>query len=195
MFSGWCSARGKRREFQVPHLAPRRQQNALPTERAAVANRASFGRARRRSHTMTAPSTAPPLELGSSSVTVLKSGADFVVAAGLCGWLRAWQLRAEPPSEEVCTAHGCLLLHNPHTDTLLSLSLSLSISHIIYHLFRRGCSFLTSGARTTCRMDARAPTRSGLSRWPKPNPSPGPGPSPSPNRYPDPTPDQVRSRG
>ena len=58
-------------------------------------------RARRRSHTMTAPSTAPPLELGSSSVTVLRSGADFVVAAGLCGWLRAWQLRAEPPSEEV----------------------------------------------------------------------------------------------
>ena len=77
---------------------------------------------------MTAPSTAPPLELGSSSVTVLRSGADFVVAAGLCGWLRAWQLRAEPESEEVCTAPGCLLLHNPHTDTLLSLSLSLSLS-------------------------------------------------------------------
>ena len=76
--------------------------------------------------------TAPPLELGSSSVTVLRSGADFVVAAGLCGWLRAWQLRAEP-SEEVCTAHGCLSLHS---DTLLSLSLSLSIPHIIYHLFQ-----------------------------------------------------------
>ena len=86
---------------------------------------------------MTAPSTAPPLELGSSSVTVLRSGADFVVAAGLCGWLRAWQLRAEPPSKEVCTAPGCLLLHNPHTDTLLSLSLSLSLSlflHLRYYL-------------------------------------------------------------
>ena len=117
---------------------------------------------------MTAPSTAPPLELGSSSVTVLRSSADFVVAAGLCGWLRAWQLRAEPPNEEVCTAPGCLLLHNPHTDTLLSVSLFLH-RDIIYHLFRRGCSFLTSGARTTCRMDARALTRSGLSRL---NPTP-----------------------
>ena len=159
---------------------------------ASVANRAPIpnrvARARRRITTM----TAPPLELGSSSVTVLRSGADFVVAAGLCGWLRAWQLRAEP-SEEVCTAHGCLSLHS---DTLLSLSLSLSPFHILSTIcFRRGCSFLTSGARTTCRMDARAPTRSGLSRWPKPKPSPSPSPSPSPNRYPDPTPGQVRSRG
>ena len=53
---------------------------------------------------------ALPMELGSSSVTVLRSGADFVVAAGLCGWLRAWQLQpAELTSEEVCTAQGRLL--------------------------------------------------------------------------------------
>ena len=51
-----------------------------------------------------------PLDLASSSVTVLRSGPDFVVAAGLCGWLRAWQLRpavaaeqAAVESEEVCT--------------------------------------------------------------------------------------------
>ena len=52
----------------------------------------------------------PSLDLASSSVTVLRSGPDFVVAAGLCGWLRAWQLRpavaakqAAVESEEVCT--------------------------------------------------------------------------------------------
>ena len=47
------------------------------------------------------------LNLASSSVTVLRSGPDFVVAAGLCGWLRAWQLQPAElaeTSEEVRTA-------------------------------------------------------------------------------------------
>ena len=91
---------------------------------------------------------ALPLELGSSSVTVLRSGADFVVAAGLCGWLRAWQLRpAELTSEEVCTAHGRLLASlvatSPHTDILLSLSLSLHPRHQLVHT-----TCLGVGART-----------------------------------------------
>eukprot|EP00964_Phaeocystis_antarctica_P144207 scaffold109942_cov60-Phaeocystis_antarctica.AAC.1 len=58
----------------------------------------------------------PPLDLGSSSVTVLRSGPDFVVAAGLCGWLRAWQLRpAEQTSEEVSEEAWVLVLDEHST--------------------------------------------------------------------------------
>jgi hypothetical protein len=108
---------------------------------------------------------ATPLELGSSSVTVLRSGADFVVAAGLCGWLRAWQLRpAELTSEEVRTV-------SQQASTLTFYPLSPPEILIgAYHPFRRGCSYSTSAARTTCPTDARAPTRSGAPRWPNLSP-------------------------